>query len=1669
MDTPGSDSTADSTDTSTSDSSSDGSPSAQIMTSLAETPVSNLIPTSIDDGDSASDVSMSAETDDEDDELPQATTIYVNSDIRIPEQSVSLVEKEPPSATSNKRKHSEPMEDTADHHIINGIPQGKRLKPDGLNEKYKNSEGHLRQDKSLLPAEIWHHIFTFIPPRTLGLLLRVNKSFNAYLDPSSPDHSITPLSKSTAQILKPDAIWRASRRLFWPGMPVPLQGKSELDMWKLACAFSCQFCGKKQPIQAMSSDKWHPGPGENGIIPIWSFGVTTCGPCLQSRSLKEIDLFLSSSVPSQLMAALPFVFFTNELHVLPLTTVQSGQPPQAISIAKVFFQPQLDDIQREFTNVKDMGTATAEEWFKGLEDRGRERRNDSARWEKWEATGGITRMQFTETHEAETVTAQSNGSGPGLATTNIAQSIPSINGHLQTFQNQNPPYFTTQSSQQHSMLPQAIHTSFPTNGPPRFDSPAQNGIAAYPRTYPQARHERSKEEVAELKAARRAEIERRCMLLDPPLIPSVLAHMGSFQAAIQIIQPLNDGAWEVLKPRLLSQREDAEQREKERIAQTRVVQEQMNSYPDVQLKSESKDPFDREWDIQAPLRARIGGYADETIRDGWAGGNKVSKDNCSAFAAEVLIYVRKRFYAEVAKDDAALRATGREPEMDPPDGPSTRKLTLENMKWVFDTKIKPHTEQYRKELFLCNDCDISKHYGFEGVIQHYAAKHTNTLSMGSIVVHWKSEWPEYPPFNPEPSSGKNSYYAAAPSASIPYTSTAPQQSYGYGGYQAAVSAPLQGPNPHVYQESPGPYYGHPQYAEQYSGHQNGPYAPPQPYQDPAQSYQTPQYSAPPVATNLGFNEPSQGYNQPAYGTQYPTEPSIYYNPPEQVSSYPSSGPEVVNQQPYAPQGGQYGYSYTQPPAPQPTQFTQPPPKSEEYKTQLLDVAKNARDVWDTINGLKDVPGSVKVFTIIFHVLKRSRFRFPEDPPLSMIVDGLSSNKDMRKVRNINGLLCKACALGMAGSSSASQKKHMSFPQLVSHFHTIHEQGPSQNDHAHIPDWTKDMVELPDITRLSSVANAQGMTDQKLKLIAEAIPEIFASPQDTVDHKSRAGSSSGYAPPADQTTYSPPPSKDNHDKYYTTIDDGRPTEHGSGTYDSTQYDPRNPHDLREPQIPEDTPPRYKVLRRADDYYPATYQDRQERSYAEPRVISPVSQVRLVDGYSRVVVREEPPPVYLDERPRYRDDDDIEYRVRRAPPTLAYDDLNPMVPERDYRDLNTQAYQSHRREVVYDPPPRETRYRPAEDVAAQQNRIYDVVAQISQQAKQGREKPVKDEPGSEDGELRAPQTSKPDGISSRTQQSTEASNAAERFLNEFLPGENITSSTNKHVVTEMRPLGYENGHGDNVSRTYQTAKEPQRRTRNEYEEDERVVSSRSRLLNSAQDGSIPNGYVVRDRTPQPRQSLAYQHDERYRDLTSEQPVTRERSPELVDRRFKLNNVVYRDERQGSHGMHRTPSSRYARYESVRLENDRARSRSPIYVKMGTQPGQYHERSPAAHPSHQEPIYRTRTPQVPMEELTYERAPRQEYYRVEPQTRHPQYVETFEYVRVSDPQGDYMIRRPIRREAEPIYYEGDQYTRKPVYESRAAPPRSEPAYYEEYDPRHPAPPPTTAGAPVREVRYQ
>ncbi|KAF7935796.1 uncharacterized protein EAE98_002016 [Botrytis deweyae] len=70
--------------------------------------------------------------------------------------------------------------------------------------------------------------------------------------------------------------------------------------------------------------------------------------------------------------------------------------------------------------------------------------------------------------------------------------------------------------------------------------------------------ERTALEIAELRAERRAEIERRCAELDPPLTKDLLASIPLYRTTIQDVRPLTELGWEFLKRNFLAERTIAE-------------------------------------------------------------------------------------------------------------------------------------------------------------------------------------------------------------------------------------------------------------------------------------------------------------------------------------------------------------------------------------------------------------------------------------------------------------------------------------------------------------------------------------------------------------------------------------------------------------------------------------------------------------------------------------------------------------------------------------------------------------------------------------------------------------------------------------------------------------------------------------------------------------------------------------------------------------------------------------------------------------------------------------------------------------------------------------------------------------------------------------------------------
>lgn len=1411
-----------------------------------------------------------------------------------------------------------------------------------------------------------------------------------------------------------------------------------------------------------------------------------------------------------------------------------------MEMKKHFYKTHIEDLKKEFVQVKAMGPAAAEEWVKGLEALGKDHLSDAARWEQWEAKGGLRKVNSRPAPRTTAPqTLHTNPSSTSSPVVNVPvndihseHSTPvSINNNLDVSGHRfspAPTIHTTGTPLTSRGYRKSNLSSFhlrrlvrwfsnicpiATAPPSRFSiSPLHNGHPYHPQNVPQQpRMERNIRDVNEAKANRRAEIERRCMEFNPPLLPNVLNHMESFQAAIQISTALTDSAWEVLKPRLLAQRDIAERREHDRFVQSQLFQVKAEERRQQELQSkESKEALDREWDdVQAPVRDRIALYADEIIRDKWLGGQTVTKDNCSRFAADVLLYVRERFYADIAQEDSASRAAGHAIKLDQADRPPTRKLILENMKWVFDSKIKPLTEHFQKELFLCNGCDNNfKFYGFEGVIQHYAAKHTNSLSMGSVVVHWRAEWPEQPPFHPNPSSAKAAFYAIPTPAggSVHAHPTMPPQALqlpnGYGGY---VPPTEQGPQitqpSHGYtQFSPGPY-GRPAYPGQYPQNQHGPFPPPPP---PPQGFsgfvpgfqgQNLGYPQGPPG-RPGFHDPHIGYSGPSNG--YEGYPGTYQGQGPQVYGSPFPGhaylpsnqmPEQMIHQGYGP----VHVPYVQPAAsapglphppvgwapdgPKHLQSSQP---TDLYQIQMDEMAKNARGVWNGTSSIKDLPGSVRIYVIIFHVVSRFKAKYTNEPSLAMFSDGLAKNALMRPIKNLNGLACKTCVTSGNGPGAAfhshphppiGDRKLYALPSLLTHFQSVHIERAKFASHYQAGvetsrlDWKNDMVELPEPSLIAGLLHASGMDDTKLQLLASVFPAVFPSPLPRLGPGGNTGPipiiKEEYDPSADVKAFERVPAV--------------------ATHDSSPYRPP-PKSTGSLQNAPASLPRHASERSADPYV----QSLEPSSAKSPRASEPPGE----DEY------DPHRPAYLEPltshyaRPQYRRTADLQLvakddrdRIRHYSDSPHYriDDIHPphsglrAVRSNHVTYLSSQEkYANRSGNGTESPGSSQSLHRPIVQrvtTASEKRPSDDVLPARSGNHVEERQRPDMVDQGSEDGEIgEAPA---PTQARMRSVSPAEEITDAERFLNEFLPGQRVEDYSRKTAEVDSRQ---EDGAKAKWLEEHGLDGHPRRVIDEGFE----TRSWRSDGgLGETGENSV-NATPIRNGQPpprsghgkSPRSKLGHhvQYQDRFESPYDRSPAPRgrlvEHSPELVYPRDVRNTVIYHENRQSVDNLGRRPRSRYDRYEAQRQEQYRTRSRSPEPLENAPlEVAYYRARSPTG-PVRQESTYHTYSPPLPREQapmkeqVTYTRIPAHSQYRYVEDERpyRGAYGEAVEYVPVRlsarGPQSEepYVLQQPREiAQAGYVRYERGHHG-DPIYEHNGQLYRADPRPYEDQDPRAP-----------------
>ena len=902
------------------------------------------------------------------------------------------------------------------------------------------------------------------------------------------------------------------------------------------------------------------------------------------------------------------------------------------------------------------GPAAAEEWSKGLEARGKQRMKVAEAWERWfvkyadakTATSAVRTpaalpRKPSKSPKRQTVSPIIHAPVPAskyLPTVSIAVMH---GGRVRRFTNTPPtPNLTAAAPNAHYP-----HQRPPTIPPTVFTpQPVHTGSA-------QPNQQRNLHDANEVKATRKLDIERRCQQMNPPIAPNILRHMDAFKAAIQISQPMNEYAWSVLQPRLIANLPAAQQAEADHVSRAALLPAKQTDrrHQDANSK-EAKEVMDREWeDSQRFIRDRLSAIADDFIRLDWDNGKALTYENSPKFAADLLIHVRRIYYAEISGSAVA-------PQQPQENGSSAHRplLVLENMKWVYDNKLKPLTEQHRRDLFFChgNDCEqATRPFGFEGVVQHYGAKHTTAFSSGNIVVAWReAEWPEETPFHPDPVSVKN-----APHPS----SNATGYANFYGGFSRAGTSTPHMPT-HMPQASPGPY--------QYTGY-NGPFAPPQVY------------------------DYSQAYGAPADGHPYqPMGPPGFGPHPGNPSYMPS--PAVINP------------AVAPPPAMPPSSHgiadSGPNGNADSaHSTALFDkevstIIGLAQDMWKQTSGIKDMPNSLRIYVLLHRVISKFHIEFNYEPNLNHFIGALSNHEISKHLKNAPGLSCKACQLQSAHHLTGvyyqkpEERKTYTVLTLFEHFRAQHLGfNPSGVGYGQTPaalDWKEDMIELPSERMIGGLIHAPGMDDEKLLIIATTFPGFFPMPLPKIGKLEDDGMTS----PA-----SSGPLKDGHrasgtpgaalDRASLNIDASRTVSPRPAKATSSEYNPDRPLTAAGPNLGS----------RKRSYRDSPPEQRGERHYAEPRyyvsrprlthkhpltLCEQVAREQLDDGYPRPreYMEYAPSPRVFHAAPAYD-----EYSGRRTgfretdryygPPT------EEMAYARPQEGPHSRQYSSHLRQVRY----------------------------------------------------------------------------------------------------------------------------------------------------------------------------------------------------------------------------------------------------------------------------------------------------------------------------------------------------------------------------------------------------
>lgn len=139
----------------------------------------------------------------------------------------------------------------------------------------------------VLPVELWQQVFMLLHPFDLAKCSQVDRIFHRILTTTeaAPLPAGNKKNAPRIRVFDSDTVWAQARRRYYPALPKPLPGHTELQMFKLISSRTCESCGKKATDSAPATSHLDCGPGPNGVRPIWALARALCGVCLRNLSL----------------------------------------------------------------------------------------------------------------------------------------------------------------------------------------------------------------------------------------------------------------------------------------------------------------------------------------------------------------------------------------------------------------------------------------------------------------------------------------------------------------------------------------------------------------------------------------------------------------------------------------------------------------------------------------------------------------------------------------------------------------------------------------------------------------------------------------------------------------------------------------------------------------------------------------------------------------------------------------------------------------------------------------------------------------------------------------------------------------------------------------------------------------------------------------------------------------------------------------------------------------------------------------------------------------------------------------------------------------------------------------------------------------------------------------